>query len=525
MKKIFVMASSGGNLYHLGGSSPDQLMKELNTQVKEAGFVIEGAQFIATDASMDALKKNTKARLLEWNQEKEQLTLVLEDRLEAVNEKAKEVDQKVAKSIYAGNIDGIIAMSADPKGANKLAAKATAEKKIPLVGTGGTSMAAFGSLGAHIISQSGTTGTSNKTRAIGFVTSLSKHWGVKYRPVLNEKQNKNDLSSRSKKVNFRSIMTSSLPAFISLAIILALSKIPGLEKVEDIFDLLIAALPVVIAVIAARQIADLDEISIVAGVVAGVVATDSGILGGLLAGICAGYLVPALFSLCTKWRFPTTTVNIVAGGLGGLLPGLAVYFILGPIALKAGNLIRNTIESMIDFNPIIAGTLAGLLIWPAILAGIYHAAILPIVILEMEKTGNSFLGSVDMVGLVMVAAGINLANIIFPKKRGESAAAAPSFLINMGFGTFVESAYPFMFASKLVFIGALLSSGIGGMIVGLYDLRGTAYVPSVIAPFLSNHTSGFIIAMLASLLASFIFTASANKLETTKSNKKASAFF
>ncbi|WP_239695490.1 hypothetical protein [Priestia filamentosa] len=61
MKKIFVMASSGGNLYHLGGSSPDQLMKELNTQVKEAGFVIEGAQFIATDASMDALKKNTKA--------------------------------------------------------------------------------------------------------------------------------------------------------------------------------------------------------------------------------------------------------------------------------------------------------------------------------------------------------------------------------------------------------------------------------------------------------------------------------
>jgi hypothetical protein len=125
----------------------------------------------------------------------------------------------------------------------------------------------------------------------------------------------------------------------------------------------------------------------------------------------------------------------------------------------------------------------------------------------------------------MVAAGINLANIIFPKKRGESVAAAPSFLINIGFGTFVESAYPFMFASKLVFIGALLSSGIGGMIVGLYDLRGTAYVPSFIAPFLSNHTPGFIIAMIASLLASFIFTASANKLETTQSNKKASAFF
>ncbi|MFK4997860.1 hypothetical protein ACI2OX_11690 [Bacillus sp. N9] len=70
-------------------------------------------------------------------------------------------------------------------------------------------------------------------------------------------------------------------------------------------------------------------------------------------------------------------------------------------------------------NPLIAGLIAGLLIWPAIIGGIYHAAILPIVLLEMERTGNSFLGAVDMVGLVMVSAGITLANIISPRDKGK----------------------------------------------------------------------------------------------------------
>src|SRR5690625_7723230 len=68
------------------------------------------------------------------------------------------------------------------------------------------------------------------------------------------------------------------------------------------------------------------------------------------------------------------------------------------------------------------------------IGGVYHAAILPIVLLEMERFGMSFLGAVDMVALIMVAAGINLANIIFPRDKGEAAIATPGFLINMGFG-------------------------------------------------------------------------------------------
>jgi hypothetical protein len=194
-----------------------------------------------------------------------------------------------------------------------------------------------------------------------------------------------------------------------------------------------------------------------------------------------------------------------------------VFFLIAPVALWLGEGIRSLLDLLVSTNGIIAGLIAGLLIWPAIIGGIYHAAILPIVLLEMEQTGNSFLGAVDMVGLVMVSAGITLANIVSPRDKGESAVAAPGFDINMGFGTFVEAAYPFMFSNKYIFAGAILSSGFGGLLVGLFDVRGTAYVPSFMAPLLSNNMSGFIIAMAGSLISSFLITLSINKINMKKS--------
>jgi len=271
-------------------------------------------------------------------------------------------------------------------------------------------------------------------------------------------------------------------------------------------------LPVVIAAIAAKQVSDMEEVSVVAGVLAGVLSIDGGIIGGMIGGIGAGLLVNVLFRKCIEWRFPTTTVNIIAGGVSGLVAGLIVFYLLAPIALQAGEWVKVLIEGAVSVSPVAAGLIAGLLIWPAIIGGVYHAAILPIVLLEMEKTGNSFLGAVDMVGLVMVSAGITLANIVSPRDKSEATVATPGFLINMGFGTFVEAAYPFMFSNKAVFAGAIISSGIAGMMVGVFDVRGTAYVPSVMAPLLSNNMIGFVVAMATGLICAFLFTLLANRV-------------
>ncbi|WP_337018978.1 PTS sugar transporter [Oceanobacillus massiliensis] len=514
MKNIAIIGSSGGNLYSLGGKSPHKLLQEIKLQSDAAGFQITAMQFIAADASMDALNDTAQASLF-TSDPNGQAVQSESGPLKTINEIAKIKDQEIGTMILEGQIDGLVVMSADPDDVNKQSVAAAVEKRIPIVGTGGTSMSKISTKGAYIIAKSGTTGTTNRTRAISFIGSLANYWHVNYKAMIGSNMEDNSQPTENiwRNINIRGIMISALPGFIAMAIVLALSKIPAFSGLQDVFDLMIQALPVIVSVIAAKQVSNLDEVSIVAGVVAGVLAVDGGIIGGIIGGIVAGILVHYFFTKCIKWRFPVTTVNIAAGGLAGLIAGLLVFYLFAPIALWIGDGIKDTIEIAIAFNPIIAGLIGGLLIWPAILGGVYHAAILPIVLLEMERTGASFLGAIDMVGLVLVSAGINLATIISTKDKGEAAAATPGFLINMGFGTFVEAAYPFMFSNKLVFAGAIFSAGAGGALVGLFDVRGTAYVPTFTAPFLTNNSIGFVIAMATSFGLSFVITIIANKMK------------
>lgn len=515
MKTIVIIGSSGGNLFNLGGSDPVALLREIYTQCQSAKMAIQGLQFIAASESMDHVKASTPTAL--YHQDNiGNITVFNNDTLKVINEQGLKLDQQLAEKVYKGEVDGIIAISSDPNGANQQVIKAAIDKKIPIVGTGGTSMAYISAKGGHVISVSGTTGTTNRTRAITFVTALAREWKVKYIPILGASPNTSSTATQKslrQRMNIRGIMLPALPGFIAMAIVLALSHIPGLEKLSDVFDILLKGLPIIVAVIAAKQVSELDEVSLVAGVVAGVLSVNGGIIGGILGGIGAGILVRSLFNLCLKWRFPITTTNIVAGGFAGLISGLVMFYFLSPIALLAGDYIKYAIEQTLAYNPMLAGLLAGLLIWPAILGGVYHAAILPLVLLEMEKTGSSFLGAVDMVGLVMVAAGINLANVIAPRDRSESAVALPGLLINLGFGTFVESAYPFMFSNKYVFSGAIVSAGIGGMLLGAMYVKGTAYVPAIASPLLSNNPVGMAISMIAIMLLSFIITLIANRIK------------
>ncbi len=526
MKTIAILGSSGGNLYNLGGKEPDKLLEEIAVQAAAAGLRIRAVQFIAAQGSMDMAGSDTGASVFGWDDEAP--AVLFTGTLEACNRHVRELDERIAADIRRGEIDGLILMSADPDGANRLAIEAAVERGVPIVGTGGTSMALVSAKGANVIASSGTTGTTNRTRAVSFVAALSKHWGINYRPVIGTAGKSGAVPDGQpwKRINVRGIMMASLPGFIAMAVILALGKVPGLEALQGVFDLLIKALPVVVAAVAAKQVAEMEEVSVVAGVLAGVLSVDGGIIGGMIGGIGAGVLVHLLFRTCVEWRFPATTVNIIAGGVSGLAAGLAVHFLFAPVAQQAGELIKVLIESAVGYSPVLAGLIAGLLIWPAILGGVYHAAILPIVLLEMEKTGNSFLGAVDMVGLVMVSAGITLANIVSPREKSEAAVAAPGFLINMGFGTFVEAAYPFMFANRIVFAGAIVSAGLAGMLAGMFGVRGTAYVPSVVAPLLSNNIIGFAMAMAGGLVSSFLFTLVANKIakrSTGKTGEQASA--
>ena len=523
-KRIAIIGSSGGNLYSQGGNDPRTLLKEIFTQAESAGIEVGFIAFTAASQSMDTISRDAKACLYTLRDGApfagETATLG------KVNEQSQELDEALAGEIAAGKIDGVVVMSADPRTVNAKAFAAAAEKKIPIAGTGGTSMGAIQNMGCRVISASGTTGTTNRTRAVAYISALAKDFGLKYRPVIGSTGGGAAVQGGPwKRINFRGIMMAAMPGFIAMALLLAVGKIPGLDAfIQDLTGketatfsgmskTLIGLLPIILAAIAAKQISGLDEVGIVAGIIAGSLSSDGGIIGGIVAGILAGILVYCIATFCYEHKVPGTTVSIISGALAGILAGLVGMYLIAPIALALGNGIRGLIDAALALSPFIAGAVAGLLIWPAIIGGVYHAAILPIVLLEMEQTGNSFLGAVDMTGLVMVSAGIMLANIVLPRTSGDRAAAIPGFTVNMGFGTFVEAAYPYMFGDKLVFAGALLASTASGALVGLFGVRGTAYVPSVSAPFLANEGHGFLflLTMVVALVVAFIITVIANK--------------
>lgn len=291
-----------------------------------------------------------------------------------------------------------------------------------------------------------------------------------------------------------------------MAILLAFSKIPGLDTLSDVFEVLIAGLPIVIAAIAARKVSGVDEVGVVAGVTAGILAVDGGILGGLIAGILAGVLASYLLAWTFAWRFPTTTANIVAGGVSGLIPGLLVYYVLAPFTKTIGDAVKVGVAELLQFNPLLAGAMAGILMWPVLMGGVYHSVLLPIILLEMSEKGHSFFGAIDMVALVMVSLGITLANVVVPRANNDRVLAASGAAVNFGFGTFVEASYPFMLADKKVFAGALVGGGVGGLTVGATHAEATAYVPSVVAPFLATSAFGMFFAMFAACSVTFVIT-------------------
>ncbi len=503
-KRLAVVGSSGGHLFVLGGRDPQALLGEIIQQASAAGFTVSDVVFVAASASMDSIRENTTASL--WRMTEQGLQSGQTLNLQQANQEARQASAELAAKIRRGEVDGLILVSADARDINQSVVQAAADAKIPVVGTGGSSMAEVRAMGANVIASSGTTGSTNRTRAIGYISALAGHWKVKYNPVIG-KISQADTANIRKRIQVRSIMMGSLPGFIAMALVLAVGKIPFLtDAFGPLFDVLVGALPVIVAVVAAKQVSGLEEVGIVAGVVAGVLSKDGGILGGIVGGIAAGLLASYLLNWSFRMRFPATTASLVSGAIGGLTAGSAVYFLLAPITLWLGDGIRGLIQSALQFSPVLTGALAGLLIWPAIIGGVYHAAILPIVLLEMETQGNSFLGAIDMTGLVMVSAGITLANMLLPRQQSERALAVPGFMVNVGFGTFVEAAYPFMFSDRRVFAAGLFSAMVSGALCGLFGVRGTAYVPALIAPTVSNQPLGFLISMLAALAVACALT-------------------
>ena len=481
MRSIAVIGSSGGNLFRQGGNNPIEMIFEIQKLAEEYQLELSEVLFVGASGSMDRQTDAITAQLFTMTSRR--IEGGEPQSLKAINKIAKKADGVLSELIVDGKIDGMILISCDPQDVNHESIMAAVEKGIPLVGTGGTSMAIVQKMGGNVISSSGTTGTTNSTRAAGYISAFAKYW--KLVPTKTKSADAFFLNAL-KRINFQGIMMAAMPCFIAASIIRALAQVPGLEILQSVFRAFAFIYPVALAALTAHKLSGLDEVGICTGVVAGALSARSGVIGGIVIGIVAGLLVIFVFRFCQTHKFAGTITNVCTIAISGLVAGLLGMFVLAVPLSWLGDSIRSLLDTAIQHQPLLVGIIAGLIIWLALFKGIYHSFILPLIILEIEDYGISFLGAIDIICLIVVCAGITTATTLFSKNVYDRKAALAGLKQNILFGSYAEAAYPYMLGDKRILASAIISAGLAGGVIGWFKLRSIAYVPVIFSFFISE---------------------------------------
>jgi hypothetical protein len=288
VKRVALIGSSGGNLHRLGGSDAAQLIRSVQDQLCRAGAELVAVCFVAADASLDSIGTHSTGAL--WRIEHGAPRPVTAGPLADVNNVARAEDQAVAELISTGQIDGLILVSANPHGINKASIKAAAQQQLPVAGSGGSSVAAAEAMGVRFVSASGTTGTTNHTRAISYAAGFSRAWGTGYQ-ALDLPRNLRELSRR---YDPRPILVDSLPAILAIAAVIGVCHHVPDSTSAEIVKLALPLMLLSISFTAASRTSSVGQAGLLAGVIAGGLALDAGFLGALVAGLLAGTLADVL---------------------------------------------------------------------------------------------------------------------------------------------------------------------------------------------------------------------------------------
>ena len=134
-EKIAFIGSSGGNLFKQGGNDIHGMMKEILLQTGAADMEISAVQYILASSSLDTAGPDSSAKLYTWKNG--ELYLEKEGTLSQINKAAVSIDEQIAEMIRAGEIDGVMFVSAEPDKINHQSFQAAIDTGLPLAGTGG----------------------------------------------------------------------------------------------------------------------------------------------------------------------------------------------------------------------------------------------------------------------------------------------------------------------------------------------------------------------------------------------------
>lgn len=480
---VAVIGSSGGGTATLGHTEAAELLRTIHEELRkvEDAVGITNAIFVSLHGGkgFDSASDTDTAMLYSAKGDCS-VELMKTGMLKDVNKRCVELDQELAKRISDGEIQGLICISCDVD-LHASTLRAAAATKIPVTGSGGTSLSAASSrFGIQLVGNAGgSVATTSYTRAVSYTYALATAWMKKYHA----------LSSTGQKPQVTSVLCACLPAFWAVALTCRVLKLLMRSNLiwwpeSCLFLLQTHALPTVCSVITATSLAPQHGSTVLMSSAIASIVCEKSILGGLLAGYLVAFSATYVLHRCILWNIPATMTNmILAGGMG-----TAVALLIAP-SISYLQLITGYIRQAIRLCMSrriqgVGGVIGALFCWGS-KYGYYHSICLPLILVEMELGEAALCGSIDEATLVCVSAGICLANLIVTpcfEDQGKEETLQLSrrgLRINLLFGDFIEVAYPFMEKSLLVNLAGYVASGLSVELLTGHseDVLSSAYLP------------------------------------------------
>jgi hypothetical protein len=323
-----LIGSSGGGTATLGHNNVSEFVKLISDHLNRigggddddddddddelVGVNLDTVLFVSLDngGGLDSVTGKEDATLL-YIQDLGSKEILFHDSLDGINKMMKKYDESIATEIEEGKVHGLITVSCDPSILSRTF-QAAAKQKIPITGTGGTSLSmATSKFKLRLIGNAGgSVGTTPETKAISFANAFSEEWDLKYYPW----------EATTKVANYpswKSVLNSCLPGFWSIVLLKRLilttpvgEWIPEYERDALIFMIESYSLPILCAVIMATSRRKVESVQMSAVLAAS--ACRKTILGGLICGWCVSILEERLLYICIlKWKLPATMTNLL----------------------------------------------------------------------------------------------------------------------------------------------------------------------------------------------------------------------
>lgn len=166
MKRIAVIGSSGGGVAGFSSVEIVDFLRQALQGVNGTEVAITQVQFIACNRGFDEGIENIKgsnskifaiSKIIDDHSSSKSSGVIClhEGPVSKVNKLAEKLDEEISSEILHGNIDAIVSISCDPglvgKGVNKRTIDAAILKRIPIVGTGGTSISYIATNGGALM--------------------------------------------------------------------------------------------------------------------------------------------------------------------------------------------------------------------------------------------------------------------------------------------------------------------------------------------------------------------------------------